>query len=281
MPTRDEPVISVVVAVLNGARTLKRCIDSVLEQRYPHKELIVIDGASTDGTVKILQKQAEQLAYWESGTDRGICHAWNKALVHIHGEWVCFLGADDFFWDNATLTRVVQHLAGAYPTTQVVYGQVALLAPDGRVLEIRGKPWLRARGPFLQGLPAWSLPHQGVFHHRSLFQDTGLFDESFRFAGDFELQLRTLRDRQPLFVPNVIMAGMEYGGVSTNPQNGVEVLREVARARKMHHVQGLPLLWYWEYSKAKTRSWLAREFGEGAANHVTNFYRRLMGRQSI
>jgi hypothetical protein len=194
---------------------------------------------------------------------------------------VCFLGADDFFWDNATLKRFVPYLAGAYPTAQMVYGQVALVASDGRILEIRGKPWLRARGTFLQGLLAWSLPHQGVFHHRSIFQNTCLFNESFRFAGNFELQLRTLRDRTPVFVPNVIMAGMEYGGISTNPQNTVEILREVARARKMHHVQGVPLLWYWEHAKAKTRAWLAREVGEGVVKHVTTFYRRLIDRQSI
>lgn len=277
----DKPLISVIVAVLNGAKTLQRCIDTVVGQSYPHKELLVIDGASTDGTVRILQEQGEKLAYWESTPDRGIYHAWNKALDHIQGEWVCFLGADDFFWDNTTLERLVPHLAAAYPSIRVVYGKVALVASDGRVLEIRGQPWRRARGPFLQGLPASGLPHQGVLHHRSIFQESGLFDESFRIAGDFELQLRTLRDSAALFVPNDIMAGMGYGGISTNAENALEILREVARARKMNGIQGVPLLWYWECAKAKARDYLARTAGDRVAQHATNLYRRLTGRQSI
>ena len=134
------------------------------------------------------------------------------------------------------------HLAAAYPSTRVIYGKVALVASDGRVLEIRGQPWPRARRPFLQALPVWGLPHQGVLHHRSIFQHSGLFDESFRFAGDFELQLRTLKDSTPLFVPNVIMAGMEYGDISTDPQNAVEILHELARVRRMNEIQGVPLL---------------------------------------
>jgi hypothetical protein len=277
----NKPLISVIVAVFNGAGTLQRCIDTVVGQSYPNKELLVIDGASTDGTVRILQQQVEKLAYWESTPDRGICHAWNKALGHIQGEWVCFLGADDFFWDNATLERLVPHLAAAHPSTRMVYAKVALVASDGRVLEIRGQPWLRAIGPFLQGLPAWGVPHQGVLHHRSIFQESGLFNESFRIAGDFELQLRTLRDSNPLFVPNVIMAGMEYGGISTNAQNALEILREVGRARKMNNVQGVPLLWYWEYAKALARDCLARTAGDKIAQQATNLYRRLTGRQSI
>lgn len=277
----DKPLISVIVAVFNGARTLQRCIDSVVGQSYPNKELLVIDGASTDGTVRILQQQDENLDYWESAPDRGIYHAWNKALGHVQGEWVCFLGADDFFWDNATLERLVPHLVAAYPGSRVVYCKAALVASDGRVVEIRGQPWQRARGSFLQGVPGSSLPHQGVLHHRSIFQKSGLFDESFRIAGDFELLLRTLRDNDPLFVPHVIMAGMGHGGISTNAQNALESLREVARARKMNDIQGVPLLWYWTYAKATVRDCLARTVGDRVAQHATNLYRRLTGRKSI
>jgi glycosyltransferase involved in cell wall biosynthesis len=277
----DKPLISVIVAVFNGARTLQRCIDSVVGQSYPNKELLVIDGASTDGTLRILQQQVEKLDYWESAPDRGIYHAWNKALSHVHGEWVCFLGADDFLWDNATLERLVPHLTAAYPSTRVVYCKAALVASDGRVVEIRGEPWQRASGPFLQGVPSSSVPHQGVLHHRSIFQETGLFDESFRIAGDFELLLRTLRDSDPLFVPNVVMAGMEHGGISTNAQNALESLREAYRARKMNDIQGTPFLWYWTYAKAKARDFLVQTAGDWIARHATNLYRRLTGRQSI
>lgn len=78
-----KPLISVIVAVYNGEKTLQHCIDSVSNQAYPHKELIIIDGGSTDGTVDILRADNDKIAYWESEPDKGIYHAWNKALDHV------------------------------------------------------------------------------------------------------------------------------------------------------------------------------------------------------
>ncbi len=67
-----QPLISVIVAVYNGAKTLQHCIDSVANQAYPHKELIIMDGGSTDGTVDILEANDDRIGYWESKPDRGI-----------------------------------------------------------------------------------------------------------------------------------------------------------------------------------------------------------------
>lgn len=73
-------LISVIVATFNNEGTLQQCIDSVAGQTYPHKELIVIDGGSSDGTVEPLKANKEKIAYWVSEPDRGIYQAWNKAL---------------------------------------------------------------------------------------------------------------------------------------------------------------------------------------------------------
>ena len=91
------PLISIIVAVYNGEKTLQRCIDSVFSQTYPHKELIIIDGGSTDGTVDILQTNNDKITYWKSEPDNGIYQAWNKALDHAKSDWICFLGSDDYF----------------------------------------------------------------------------------------------------------------------------------------------------------------------------------------
>ena len=80
------PTITIVIAVFNGAKTLERAIESVARQTYPYKELIVMDGGSTDGTVEILKRYGATIKYWESKPDRGIYHAWNKALDHAEGE---------------------------------------------------------------------------------------------------------------------------------------------------------------------------------------------------
>jgi glycosyltransferase involved in cell wall biosynthesis len=76
-------LITIIVAVLNGRETIRQCIESVNNQTYLYKELIIIDGGSTDGTVEILKDNNDKIAYWESKPDRGIYHAFNKAIIQI------------------------------------------------------------------------------------------------------------------------------------------------------------------------------------------------------
>src|SRR5579875_2525303 len=109
------PKITVIVAVLNGAQTLPRLMDSFTSQTYPFKEMIVLDGGSTDGSVEILHRRSEEIVYWETEPDRGLYHAWNKGLQRATGEWLCFLGADDRFWQEDVLERLVERLQ-AVPT---------------------------------------------------------------------------------------------------------------------------------------------------------------------
>jgi glycosyltransferase involved in cell wall biosynthesis len=85
---------SIVIAVMNGAKTLRQTLGSVFTQSYPGWEVIVQDGGSTDGTLDILRGCGNHLD-WRSGPDSGIYDAWNKAAERASGDWVLFLGADD------------------------------------------------------------------------------------------------------------------------------------------------------------------------------------------
>ena len=91
------PKISIVIACLNCSRTLRKCLESIREQSYLNKEIVLIDALSSDETLNIVREYEESIDYWESSADTGIYHAWNKALAHVNGEWVIFLGADDYF----------------------------------------------------------------------------------------------------------------------------------------------------------------------------------------
>ncbi|OOQ60686.1 glycosyltransferase family 2 protein [Mucilaginibacter pedocola] len=93
--TAETGRVSVIVVTYNAAATLQACLDSIFAQSYPDIEVVVIDGASTDGTVDILQANTTRIAYCKSEPDKGIYDAMNKALRHITGQWVYFLGADD------------------------------------------------------------------------------------------------------------------------------------------------------------------------------------------
>ena len=104
------PRITVIIAVRNGAATLQRALDSVFEQTYADTELIVMDGASTDATPAIVERNAARIGYWVSEPDTGIYDAWNKALGHVTGDWICFLGADDRLHAPDVLERVAAAL---------------------------------------------------------------------------------------------------------------------------------------------------------------------------
>jgi glycosyltransferase involved in cell wall biosynthesis len=219
--------VSVIVAVRNGAPTLQRCIDSFAGQTYPPKELIIIDGGSTDGTVEILKYNSEKIRYWVSEPDRGIYSAWNKALKVAQGDWVYFLGADDYFMDEHVLAQVALHLKNGSSSARVVYGRVDLVRKDGSVIATFGSPWDRKR--FFQLM---TLPHQGVFHHRSLFQEHGGFNEEFRIAGDYDL-LRELRYGVAEFVPRLV-AALQHSGMSSNPVSKVKTVGVIMRARRIN-----------------------------------------------
>jgi len=266
--------ISVVIAVRNGARTLQRCIDSIRNQSYPLKELVIVDGMSTDGTRDILAKNDEIIASWTSEPDTGIYHAWNKALARAKGDWICFLGADDYFWDSQVLEHMAPHLAGAYPPVRVVYGEVALLNEAGQMLGRFGKPWPEMRSDFLRG-EALNI-HQATFHHRSLFEQRGGFDETFHVAGDYELLLRELQRNKAIHVP-CLVAAMQHGGVSSNPANKMKTNAEVRRAMRLNALQpGLRLRMAW--FRAMVHAAMYRVAGERISGLVADGYRHLTGK---
>ncbi len=224
------PLISIIVAVFNGKTTLQHCIDSVSQQTYPNKELIIIDGGSKDGTVELLEENRNKFSYWISESDRGIYNAWNKGLAQAKGEWICFLGADDYFWDATVLERMAVHLEMLPASIRVAYGQIMLIGADWPPLQ-KGESWEQVKELFGQSM---CIPHVGTMHRRSVFEQHGKFDESFRIAGDYELLLRELKLGDAVFIPDVITAGQRLGGISTDTVNNFRIQREVMRARWMH-----------------------------------------------
>lgn len=225
MPTT--PKISVIIAVFNAEATLQRCLESVIEQTYVNIEIIVIDGGSSDGTIDVINKYSGHVDYWESSPDRGIYDAWNKALRHVSGDWIFFLGADDFLWDSTSMESLAEFLTNTPNIPHVVYGKAAILHSSGRVLRIAGENWEIAGPRFKQ---AMSLPHQSVFHHRSIFELHGVFDDSFSIAGDYELLLRELKVGKAAFFDQILTA-MQIGGRSYQSS---KTLKEFYLAKRRH-----------------------------------------------
>ncbi len=271
-------LISVVLAVYNGSQTLQRCIFSVIQQTYPSVELIIIDGGSTDGSIEIIRHNQKSINYWDSAPDRGIYHAWNKAIPHARGEWICFLGADDFFWAPDVLERMLPHLQTAYPACRVVYGKVNIVGENESVLYTIGEPWEKA-GPHFK--TRMSIPHPGTMHHRHLFEKHGLFDESFRVTGDYEFLMRELLDGRAHHVPGFVVAGMQHGGVSKRPETTPMVLREIARARRKNGLKIFSLHLASRWCRVWFRMVLTKCFGPKIGAGAADFYRICNGKPRL
>lgn len=224
------PRISVIVAVKDRADTLARCLESV----PAGVELLVADGGSADGSAEIVRAAAPRLSWWCSERDGGVYPAWNKALGHATGEWILFLGADDWIAAAEDWAAITARLDRLPRDVRVAYGPVRLVAASGRRVTLVGDPWDRA-GPLFRR--QMSIPHQGVFHRRGLFADVGGFDESYRIAGDYELLLRELPARPAAFLgADVVVANMTIGGLSLHGANTLLHLREIRRAQERHGV---------------------------------------------
>lgn len=271
--------VSVVVGVKNGAASLQRCLDSVAAQSLAGRETIVIDGASTDGTVELLREneRAGKITRFLSEPDRGLYQAWNKALPLARGEWLCFLGCDDVFHDAGALEALVAGTAQAAGRARVVYGRINLVTPKGVVAETFGTAWPQARARFLAGI---MIPHPGTLHHRSLFAERGRFDESFRIAGDYEMLLRELLEHEPAFVDRVVV-DMQFGGMSSKPGAIYGTLHEILRARAAHGLHRVPARLSLSLAAAWLGSGIRRVLGETAYRWCADVYRLARGKPRI
>lgn len=203
--------ISVVTAVFNRVDTVADALASVAAQTWPQVEHIVIDGASTDGTLKHLQAMQEGLAVLVSEPDRGIYEALNKGIRLASGDVVGFLHADDLYESTDVLARVAQ--AFEDPAVDAVYGDLVYTRRSDPTQVVR---YWRA-GAFKPGClnAGWMPPHPTFYVRRSVYQRLGLFDTAYRISADYDTVLRFLGRGgvKPHYLPQVLVR-MRLGGVS-------------------------------------------------------------------
>lgn len=192
----DQPLISIIVASYNAADLILGCVQSIAAQTYPHTELIVIDGGSTDRTPEILEQNEASISWWISEPDRGIYHAWNKGIERASGDWICFLGTDDRFANPDSLSTMVQRLL--ITPVDLVSAKGAWVDSQGHLIEVWGDPWNWSRLKRYQ-----TLVHPGMLHRAELFERHGRFSEQYRCAGDYEFLLRLGAGTTAAFVDEV------------------------------------------------------------------------------
>lgn len=246
-PDAAAPQISIIVATWNAARTFERCLQSIIEQDFTRWELLVADGASSDGTVDLIHRHQSHISWWQSNQDGGIYDAWNHALAHARGEYVCFLGADDAWADSGALARL--HAAIRTKNCDLVTSLGLAFDPaTGRETRF-GSAWDYQRiGRHMV------VCHPGLLHRRILFERHGLFDTRYRIAGDLDFLLRLPPETRASHV-DAISVLIEAGGVSR--KNVFMRLREqrniLARCQRYGPIRAY-LSWLdklWRYPIAK------------------------------
>jgi glycosyltransferase involved in cell wall biosynthesis len=267
------PLITIIISNLNGSKTLQQCIDSVANQTYKNKELIIIDGNSNDSSVDLLKENDSKITYWISEPDNGIYSAWNKGLLKANGDWLCFLGSDDYFWDKEVLEKASIILNSMPKNINVAYGQIMLLTKSGMPLYKVGRPWVKMKNQYTKYM---SIPHPGLLHRSSLFKIHGNFDESFQIAGDYELLLRELKTNDAEFMP-IVLAGVRQGGVSCNSFHSLKPLLEVRKAQKKNGIYIPSFFWMASFARLLFRRALSLIFGESRARIFFDFGRRIVG----
>lgn len=273
------PRVSIIIGVRNGVATLQRCLDSIAAQAVTERETIVVDSASSDGTPGLLEANARAgtVTRYVSEPDGGLYEAWNKGVRLSRGEWICFLGCDDAFHDPGALGSLLAAAEASGGNARIVYGLVHRVTDRGAVAETWGGPWAEARKLAFAG---FMIPHPGTLHHRSVFDERGLFDESYRVAGDYELMVRELLLRDPLFVDRVVV-DMRFGGMSSRPAAIYRTLQEVQRARATHGLHSKPARLRQALAAAWLGAWIQRLFGDGVYRWCADLYRLARGKPRI
>jgi glycosyltransferase involved in cell wall biosynthesis len=180
------PKISIVTPSYNQGNFLEDTVRSVLEQGYPNLEYIIIDGGSTDNSLDIIKKYSKRLAYYVSERDRGQTEAINKGLRRITGDVWSYLCSDDTLTDGT-----LRYCAEQFRTTgaDIIYGNCNFVTVDGIVSRVKhARPFDRAQ--LLLDNFIWQ---PSVFLKRGLLDEFGYFDESLRYAMDYEYWLRVSR----------------------------------------------------------------------------------------
>ena len=219
----DLPIITIITSTYNVVQDLQWTIDAIKNQTYPNLQWIIADGASTDGTIEILKEHEDLIDYWFSEPDTGIYDAWNKALEHVKGDWVQFIGAGDELFETDTLEKVATYLKGAYPNYDLVYGQVMHISEKGRKeLYVSGEPWEHYQEKW-EGIRP-KLPVQtGIFHHIDMFNKTK-FASNYNIIADCILLLES-SNKNYLHIP-LIVTKMPNGGISGRIDSGILIYDE-------------------------------------------------------
>lgn len=224
------PKFSIITVTYNAEKVLEDTIQSVIAQTYHRIEYIIIDGASKDGTPKIIEKYRDRIHILVSEPDKGLYDAMNKGIALATGDYLCFLNAGDSFHADNTLLQMAHSIHGN-ELPDVLYGETALVDADRHFLRMRrlSTPERLQWKSFKSGM---LVCHQAFFAKRQLAEP---YDLKYRFSADFDWCIRVMKKARTLHNTHLTVTDYLDEGMTT--QNRKASLKE--RFRIMSHHYGL------------------------------------------
>ncbi len=222
--------VSIVTATYNDVKHLQKSLTALLEQDYDNIESIIVDGGSTDCTVKVIQDFKDQFkgtVKWVSEKDKGLYDAANKGIRMATGDIIgCYW---DVFADNNVISEIVQRISEE--NTDGVHGDLVYV--DGEQVV---RYWKMGQGKIKRG---WMPGHPTLYLKKEVYEKYGLYKENYRCSGDYEFMVRCLKDESVKlsYIPKV-MIRMFYGGLSTSSKDVYRrSIKEGIIALKENHVK--------------------------------------------
>lgn len=227
--------ISIITVTFNSFLFINDCLASVKEQKYDDFEHIIIDGASTDGTLSLLESKREQFGALISKPDKGIYDAMNKGIKIASGDIIGFLNSDDFYANNDILSKVADIFKNN-PSLDACYADLIYTDQNDISKDIRY--W--KSGKFTPGLfsKGWCPPHPTFFVRSSVYEQFGNFNLNYRIASDVELMMRFIEVHKinVRYIPELWIK-MRMGGTSNNSFKNIFIQnKEILHALNSHNL---------------------------------------------
>ena len=231
-------MISIITISFNSEKSISETFQSVKNQSFNNYQYLLIDGGSSDGTLTIAEEQSH-LSKIVSEPDKGIYDAINKGIKNSTGEIIGFINSDDTFYDENSM----QHIVDAFDQeTDCVFGDLIYTDKSEKVKRVwKGSEF--KKGAFKKG---WMPAHPTFYCRRSIYEKLGLYDDSFKIAGDFELMLRFLEKHniRSKYIPRILV-NMKVGGISNSGlKSKWTIYIEELRAFKINKIYVNPITFF-------------------------------------
>lgn len=223
--------VSIITSCFNRAATIRGAIESVLAQDYNNIEFIVVDGASTDGSLEIIREYEDRISTIISEPDHGMYEAINKGIRVATGDVIGLLHSDDFFYSNGVVSRIVERMK--ITRADFLYGDGLFVDPDNTDKVVRN--WIGGSYRLWKVRHGWLPLHPTCYIRREVVNRLGLYNESYKIAADSDLLLRYLitGGLTTTYLGEYIVK-MRMGGLSTDSAKRKKMWDEDIRVYASH-----------------------------------------------